>query len=81
MALIGLDRRPFVDQGTAAGDKDLAAMNFLEKKLKEKTDRNLQDTIELAILTLQNVRLISLSPFLNFQKNARRLAPLLISIG
>ena len=42
-------------KGTAAGVKEAAAMNFLEKKLAKGTDTNLQDTIELAVLTLQTV--------------------------
>jgi len=42
-------------KGVAAGAKEQAAMNFLEKKLKGGTDTNLKETIELAILTLQNV--------------------------
>ena len=41
--------------GTAAGVKEAAALNFLEKKLANGTDTNLQDTIELAVLTLQTV--------------------------
>lgn len=49
-------------KGTAAGVKEQAAMNFLEKKLKDGCTTNLKDTIELAILTLQNVLATEFKP-------------------
>lgn len=40
---------------TAAGQKETEAMNFLEKKMKAKSDLNYDETVQLAITTLQTV--------------------------
>lgn len=40
---------------TAAGQKETESMNFLEKKLKTKTDLSYEETVQLAITTLQTV--------------------------
>merc|ERR1712130_99643 len=40
---------------TAAGQKETESMNFLEKKLKNKNDLSYDETVQLAITTLQSV--------------------------
>jgi 20S proteasome subunit alpha 1 len=46
----------------AAGTKEQEANNFLEKKIKEKSDLSFEETVELAVIALQTVVGADLKP-------------------
>lgn len=49
-------------KAAAAGPKEQEANNYLEKKIKAKPEMNFQETVELAIVTLQTVLGADLKP-------------------